>query len=79
LTNSWYGLAGDAGSGVVKEPRAALAALGMDVRETSPTAEENWCCGGGAGAFLINRAEGLRHKAWEIKREQIDATESPRD
>ncbi|EER58710.1 protein of unknown function DUF224 cysteine-rich region domain protein [Acidovorax delafieldii 2AN] len=60
--------------GVMKEPRAALAALGMDVRETSPTAEKNWCCGGGAGAFLINRAEGLRHKAWEIKREQIDAT-----
>jgi Fe-S oxidoreductase len=60
--------------GVMDEPRAALAALGMDVRETSPTAEKNWCCGGGAGAFLINRAEGLRHQAWEIKREQVDAT-----
>ncbi len=60
--------------GVMDEPRAALAALGMDFRETSPTAEKNWCCGGGAGAFLINRAEELRHKAWEIKREQVDAT-----
>lgn len=60
--------------GVMTEPRAALKALGMDLRETTPTAEQNWCCGGGAGAFLINRAEGLRHKAWEIKREQIDAT-----
>lgn len=60
--------------GVVSEPRAALAALGMDLRETTPTAEQNWCCGGGAGVFLINRAESLRHKAWEIKREQIDAT-----
>lgn len=60
--------------GVVDEPRAALKALGMDLRETTPTAEQNWCCGGGAGAFLINRAEGLRHKAWGIKREQIDAT-----
>lgn len=60
--------------GVVNEPRAALQALGMDLRETTPTAEQNWCCGGGAGTFLINRAEGLRHKAWGIKREQIDAT-----
>jgi Fe-S oxidoreductase len=60
--------------GVVSEPRVALRALGMDYRETTPTAEQNWCCGGGAGAFLINRAESLRHKAWEIKREQLDAT-----
>ncbi len=60
--------------GVVEEPRTALKALGIEFRETTPTAEQNWCCGGGAGAFLINRAESLRHKAWEIKREQIDAT-----
>ena len=60
--------------GVMNEPRAALAALGMDVCETNPTAEKNWCCGGGAGAFLINRAEGLRQKAWNIKRDQVDAT-----
>jgi Fe-S oxidoreductase len=60
--------------GVINEPRAALQALGADVREGTPTAELNWCCGGGAGAFLINRAAPLRHKAWEIKRAQIDAT-----
>lgn len=60
--------------GVMNEPRAALKALGMDFRETTPTAEQNWCCGGGAGAFLINRAKDLRHKAWEIKRQQVDAT-----
>jgi Fe-S oxidoreductase len=60
--------------GVIDEPRAAIAALGVEFRETSPTAELNWCCGGGAGAFLINRAAPLRHKAWEIKRQQIDAT-----
>ncbi|MEQ1659154.1 MAG: (Fe-S)-binding protein, partial [Hylemonella sp.] len=56
------------------EPRAALQALGADFRESTPTAELNWCCGGGAGAFLINCAAPLRHKAWEIKREQIEAT-----
>ena len=60
--------------GVVQEPRAALRAIGVDLRETEPTAERNWCCGGGAGTFLINRAAPLRHKAWAIKREQVDAT-----
>lgn len=60
--------------GVIDEPRAALHALGMDFRETTPTAELNWCCGGGAGAFLINRAAPLRHKGWQLKKEQIDAT-----
>jgi Fe-S oxidoreductase len=59
---------------VIDEPRVALRALGADFREGSPTAEMNWCCGGGASAFLINRAAPLRHKAWQIKREQIDAT-----
>lgn len=60
--------------GVIDEPRVAIRALGVDFRETAPTAELNWCCGGGAGTFLINRAAPLRHAAWEIKREQIEAT-----
>ena len=60
--------------GVMHEPRDALKALGMNFIDTAPTAEQNWCCGGGAGVFLINRAESLRHQAWEIKREQIDET-----
>lgn len=60
--------------GVLEEPRAALRAAGVPLRETDPTAEKNWCCGGGAGAFLINRAGPLRHRAWEIKRQQVDAT-----
>ena len=53
---------------------AGLRALGADFREMTPTAEMNWCCGGGAGAFLINRAAPLRQKAWEIKRSQVEAT-----
>ena len=60
--------------GVLDEPRAALHALGVDFRETDPKAEMNWCCGGGAGVFLLNRAAGLRAKAFEIKKDQIDAT-----
>ena len=34
----------------------------------------NWCCGGGAGVFLIGTAAELRQKAFGIKIEQVDAT-----
>jgi Fe-S oxidoreductase len=60
--------------GVIDEPRAALRATGAELIEGQPSAELNWCCGGGAGAFVINRAAPLRRRAWEIKRAQIDAT-----
>jgi Fe-S oxidoreductase len=60
--------------GVLEEPRMAMRALGGDFREMTPTAELNWCCGGGAGTFLINRAAPLRQRAWEIKHAQINAT-----
>ena len=62
--------------GVLEEPREALRALGVDFRETDPNAEMNWCCGGGAGVFLINRAAGLRQKVFELKQQQIDATDA---
>lgn len=60
--------------GVMREPRAALLATGAEVREQEASAERSWCCGGGAGTFLLNRSEGLRRKAWSIKRAQVDAT-----
>ena len=60
--------------GVMDEPREALRALGVELREMDPKEEMNWCCGGGAGVFLLNRAAGLRQKAFEIKQAQVDAT-----
>lgn len=60
--------------GAIEEPRDALKALGVDLRETSSNREMNWCCGGGAGVFVINRAAGLRQKAFEKKKDQVDAT-----
>lgn len=63
--------------GVVDEPRAALRALGLELREQASSAERSWCCGGGAGGFLLNRASELRHRAWEIKRAEVDATGAP--
>lgn len=60
--------------GALEEPREALKALGVDLRETASNREMNWCCGGGAGVFVINRAAALLQKAFEKKKEQVDAT-----
>lgn len=61
-------------SGVIDEPRWVLDALGMDFREVESGKELNWCCGGGAGVFLINSASDLRQKAFEIKMAQVEKT-----
>lgn len=61
-------------SGSIDEPRWVLEAIGLDLHELDSGRELNWCCGGGAGVFLINSAADLRQKAFEIKREQVEAT-----
>lgn len=62
--------------GVIEAPRIVLAALGAELREMFPTKGMNWCCGGGGGVVNIQRADKLRHRVFELKREQIDATEA---
>lgn len=61
-------------SGSINEPRWVLEALGVDFRETESHGAMNWCCGGGAGVFLIGSAAELRQKAFSIKIEQVNAT-----
>jgi Fe-S oxidoreductase len=60
--------------GVFDEPRAAIAALGLELREMESHARTNFCCGGGGGQFLIERAAPLRARAFEIKMHEADAT-----
>jgi Fe-S oxidoreductase len=60
--------------GATEAPRAVLAALGVELREMHPTKGTNWCCGGGGGVVAIHRADELRHKVFQIKMAQIDAT-----
>lgn len=62
--------------GVFEQPRLALRAIGVQLREPRDTKEMNWCCGGGAGGFLINRAAPLRAQAFAIKRAQIDCSDA---
>jgi Fe-S oxidoreductase len=59
---------------VLEEPRAVLKALGVDLHEMQSHGVTNWCCGGGAGVFVINRAAPLRQAAFKIKMDQVNAT-----
>ncbi len=60
--------------GAIAAPRAVLAALGIELRETEDCGELNFCCGGGGGVIANRRADELRRKAFRIKMRQIDAT-----
>ena len=60
--------------GATAAPRIILQALGVDLHELEDAGDANWCCGGGGGVALINRAQPLREKAFEIKQRQVEAT-----
>ena len=60
--------------GVFDEPRAVLKALGVDLREMPSNKVTNFCCGGGAGLFVMEGATPMRDAAFDLKRQQVEAT-----
>lgn len=60
--------------GVFDGPREVLKAMGLELRETENNHMTNWCCGGGAAVFLIDRAGELRQKAFEVKFDEVKKT-----
>jgi Fe-S oxidoreductase len=60
--------------GATAAPRVILKALGVDLHELEDAGDANWCCGGGGGVALINRAAPLRDMAFQIKKRQVEAT-----
>ncbi len=60
--------------GATPAGRVVLGALGVELREMSPTGDLNWCCGGGGGVVTIHRADDLRYKVFEIKMKQVNDT-----
>jgi Fe-S oxidoreductase len=60
--------------GATAAPRVIMKALGLDLHEMEDAGDTNWCCGGGGGVALINRAQPLREKAFQIKQRQVEAT-----
>jgi Fe-S oxidoreductase len=60
--------------GAAADARYILEGFATRFKEMTPTAELNWCCGGGGGVQAIARAAELRHKAFKIKIDQVAAT-----
>ena len=60
--------------GATEAPRIVMKALGLDLKEMTPSGDFNWCCGGGGGVVTIHRADKLRYKVVELKMDQIDET-----
>lgn len=60
--------------GVFEEPREILKACGYDLHETDSNKAYNFCCGGGAGNFLIERADALKRAGYRVKMNEIEKT-----
>jgi len=60
--------------GAFEEPRAVLKAMDADFVELPANREYNWCCGGGAGIFLLERATRLRDESFKIKMQEVEQT-----
>ncbi len=58
--------------GAFDEPRELFKAMDADFVEMPANKEYNWCCGGGAGIFLLERATRLRDESFKIKLRQVD-------
>jgi len=58
--------------GVIDPPRNLLKQFAGDVVEMSENGIYNWCCGGGGGVSANERADDLRHKAFNRKKKQLD-------
>jgi Fe-S oxidoreductase len=60
--------------GAFDEPRAVLGAMDADLVELPANKEYNWCCGGGAGIFLLQDATRLRDESFKIKIREVNDT-----
>ncbi len=60
--------------GLEAAARRVLAALGFELIELKDHGLTAYCCGGGGGVVSNQRAAPLRYKAFEIKKQQVEAT-----
>ncbi len=64
--------------GLEAAARRVLAALGVEVIELRDHGLTGLCCGGGGGVVSNQRAAPLRHRVFELKKQQIEATGAQR-
>jgi Fe-S oxidoreductase len=60
--------------GITEAPRRLMDGVSANQVEMPASGAASFCCGGGGGVSAIHRAEGLRFAAFEIKKQQIEAT-----
>ncbi len=64
--------------GLEAAARRVLAALGFELIELQDHGVTGYCCGGGGGVVSNQRATPLRHKVFELKKQQVEATGAKR-
>ncbi len=64
--------------GLEAAARRVLAALGFELIELKDHGVTGFCCGGGGGVVSNQRAAPLRHKVFELKKQQVEATGAER-
>ena len=64
--------------GLEAAARRVLAALGFELIELQDHGVTGYCCGGGGGVVSNQRATPLRHKVFEMKKAQVEATGAER-
>jgi Fe-S oxidoreductase len=60
--------------GLEAAARRVVAALGFELIELQDHGSSGFCCGGGGGVVSNQRATPLRHKVFEMKQQQVEAT-----
>lgn len=64
--------------GLEAAARRVLGALGLELIELKDHGVTGFCCGGGGGVVSNQRAAPLRHKVFEMKRKQVEASGAKR-
>jgi Fe-S oxidoreductase len=60
--------------GLTEAPHRLAEGVSANLVDMPASGVASFCCGGGGGVSAIHRAEGLRFAAFEIKKQQIEAT-----
>lgn len=64
--------------GLEAAARRVLGALGFELIELKDHGVTGFCCGGGGGVVSNQRAAPLRHKVFEMKKKQVEASGAKR-